>query len=62
MKHQSFFGTQLNDLAVLFQTIQSVCLKLNISTGSTDRTLSGATTAGQSGSGSDGNEEVLNIP
>ena len=27
-----------------------------------DRTLSGATTPGQSGSGSDGNERVLHIP
>ena len=27
-----------------------------------DKTLSGTTTPGQSGPGSDGNEEVLNIP
>ena len=31
------------------------------SNGPTDRALSGATTLGQSGPGSDGNEEVLNI-
>ena len=32
------------------------------SIGPVDRTLSGATTLGQSGPGSDGNEQVLHIP
>ena len=46
---------------VLFQTIQvSISTELS-SIGSIDSTLSGATTPGHGGPGSNGNEEVLNI-
>ena len=61
--------TQLNDLTVLFLTIQFsmsfVCSHFKWSNSSTwpiDRTLTGDTTPGQSGTGSNGNEEVLHIP
>ena len=46
----------LNAKTVLFQAIQ-----LSIST-RLDRTLPGATTPGQEGPGSNGNEEILHIP
>ena len=49
----------LNVKAVLFQTIQFRISAQFSSIWLTDRTLSGATTPGQSGPGSDGNEEVL---
>ena len=57
-----FVYTQLNIKTVLFQTIQ-----FSISTQFSyiwpiDRTLSGATTLRQSGSGSDDNKGVLHIP
>ena len=57
-----FVYTQLNIKTVLFQTIQ-----FNVSTRFTsiwpiDRTLSGATTPGQGGPGSDSNKQVLHIP
>ena len=47
---------------VLFQTIQFSISTLFSSIWSIDWTLSGATTPGQSGSGSDGNEGVVRIP
>ena len=54
IKHQLFIYTQLNVETVLFQTIQ-----LSISTQfSSNLTLSGATTPGQSGPGSDGNKKL----
>ena len=65
IKRQSFLYTQLNVKTVLFQNIQfstSAVLMSNNSIWSIDWTLSGATTPGQSGPGSDGNEEVLRIP
>ena len=68
IKHQSFVYTQLNDLTDLFLTIQFsinhfYALSFNVnSIWPIDRTLSGATTLGQSGPGSDGNEGVLCIP
>ena len=46
---------------VLFQTIQFSMIILFSSIWPIDRTLSGATTPGQSGPGSNGNEEVLRI-
>ena len=46
---------------VLFQTIQFSISRLFSSIWSIDKTLSGATTLGQSEPGSDGNEEVLSI-
>ena len=55
-----FVQTQLNVQAVLFQAIQFSTQFTSILP--LDRTLSGATTPGQSGPGSDGNEEVLRIP
>ena len=70
IKHQSLVYTQLNDQAVLVQTIKYsishlFTLSLNVKQFSIwpiDRTLSGATTPRQSGPGSDGNEGVLCIP
>ena len=61
IKHQSFIYTQLNVKTALFQTIQ-----LNISTQfssihTIERTLSGATTPGQSGPESDGNRRLFCI-
>ena len=66
-----FVYKQLNVKTVLFQTIQfSISMlfkcKYSLSTQFSsirpiDRTLSGATTLGQSGPGSDGNERVLRI-
>ena len=61
---------QLNDQALLFQTIQFsmshlYALSLNVKNSSIwpiDRTLSGATTASQSRPGSNGNEGVLCFP
>ena len=47
---------------VLFQTIQFTISTKFSSIWGIDRTLSGATTLGQSGPGSDGNEGVLHIP
>ena len=47
---------------VLFQTIQFTMSTLFSSIWAIDRTLSVATTQGLSGSGSDGNEEILHIP
>ena len=47
---------------VLFQTIRFSISTLLSSIWPIDRTLSGATTLGQSGSESDGNKEVLCIP
>ena len=46
---------------VLFQTIQFSISTLFSSIRPIDRTLSGSTTLGQSGPGSDGNEGVLHI-
>ena len=45
-----------------FQTIQFNLSAQFSSIWTIDRTLSGATTPGQSGPGSDGNEGVLHIP
>ena len=46
---------------ILFQTIQFSISKQFTSIRPIDKTLSGATTPGQSGSGSDGNEGVLHV-
>ena len=59
---QSIVYTQLNVKSVIFQII-----KFSISTGfssiwPTERTLSSATSLGQSGPGSNGNVEILRIP
>ena len=54
--------TQLNVKIVLFQTIQFSVITQFSSIWPIDRTISSATTPGQSGPGSDGNEEVLCIP
>ena len=65
IKRQSFAYTHLNNQAVLFQTIQFsilfVCTQFNFIWLSV-RTLSSATTLGQSAPGSKGNEGVLWIP
>ena len=69
IKHQSFVCTQVNDSTTLFLTIQfsinhfwhSVSMS-NSSIWPIDRTLSGATTPGQGGPGSNGNDGVLCIP
>ena len=54
--------TQLNVKTVLFQTIQfSICTQFS-SIWAIARILSGATSLGQSGPGSDGIEGVLHIP
>ena len=61
----SHLFTQLNDQTVLFQTIQfsiSTRFKCQILLFDSDRTLSGITSPGQSGPGSDGNEGVHCIP
>ena len=63
-----FVDTQLNDQTVLFQIIQfsmSFVYRYQMSNSSVwpiDRTLSSATTTGQSGPGSNSNEGVLCIP
>ena len=57
-----FIYTQLNDKKVLFQTIQFSINTHFSSILPTDRTLSGATTPGQSGPGCNGTEGVLRIP
>ena len=57
-----FVYTQLNDQTVLFQTIQFSISTQFSSIWPLDRTLSGATTQGQSGTGIDGNEGVHCIP
>ena len=57
-----FVYTQLNVKTVLFEIIQ---FSINMQFSSIlpiDWTLPGATTLGQSGTGSDGNEGVLRIP
>ena len=52
----------LNVKTVLFQVIQfSISMQLRFFW-PIDRALSGATTTGQSGPGSDGNEGVLQVP
>ena len=65
----SHLFTQLNDQTVLFLTIQfninhlfALSLNVKSSIWPIDRTLSGATSPGQSGPGSNGNEGVLCIP
>ena len=58
IKHQSFVYTQLNDQTILFLTIQ---FGHSWNVKPIDRTLLGATTPGQSGHGSYGNEGVLYI-
>ena len=70
IKHHSFVYTQLNGQTVLFQAIlltisHLFALSLNNQTvifDPMDRTLSGATTLGQSRPGSNGNKGVLHIP
>ena len=59
IKHQSFIYTQLNVKTVLFQTIQFSLSTQFSSIWPIDRTLSGATSPGQSVSGSDVNKKVL---
>ena len=62
LKHKSFIQTQLNDQTVLFQAIQ-LSINTYFSTNwPIDRTLSGATTPGQSGHGSEGHKWILRIP
>ena len=58
-QNQSSTYTQLNVKTFLFQTIQ-FCIMSQFC--SIDRALSGATTPGQSGPGSDGNKGVFCIP
>ena len=65
IKHQLFVYTQLNDWIVPFQTIQfsiSYLFALSLNVKSINRTLSGTTTLGQSGPGSDGNKGILDNP
>ena len=68
IKHKSYVYTQLNHPTALFQTSQFSMShlfshSLNLSfIWSIDRTLSGATTPGQSGPRLDGNEGVLHFP
>ena len=64
IKHQLFVCTQLNDQTVLFLTIQFSINHLFIHSLMSKfyLTLSGATTPGQSGPMSNGNEEVLCFP
>ena len=66
IKHQSFVYIQLNDQAVLFQTIQFsishlFAYSLNVKQFYFNRALSGATTLGQSGTGNDDIDRVLQI-
>ena len=58
----SFIYTQLNVKTILLQTIPFSISIVFSSIWPIDRTLSGATNPGQSGSGSYGNEGVLRIP
>ena len=53
IEYQSFVYIQLNDKTVLFQTVQFDPI---------ERTLSGASTPGSKGPGSDNNERILRIP
>ena len=62
IKHQSFIYTQLNVKIILFQIIQFSISTQFSSSRPIDSTLSGTTTLGQSGLGSNGNEGVLHIP
>ena len=65
LSHQQFVYTYLNDQTVLFLTIRNNVSHLftySLNVWPIDRTLSGATTPGQSGPESDGNEEVYCIP
>ena len=62
IKHQSFIYMQLNVQTVLFQTIQFSISTQFSSIWPINRTLSGATTCGLSGPGSDAKEGVLWIP
>ena len=59
IKHQSFVYAQLNNQFYFYQFNQPLVIPLN--SFFSDRTLSGATTSGQSRPGSDGNERVLRI-
>ena len=59
---QLSISTQFNIKIVSSQTIQFSISTQFSSIWSIDRTLSGGTTPGQSGPGSDGNEGVLSIP
>ena len=59
---QIFVYTQLNVKTVLFQTVQFSITTQFSSIWPIDRTLSGASTPGQSEPGSDGNERILRIP
>ena len=61
IEHQSFIYTQLNVKIVLFRTIQLSMSMQFSSIWPIDRNLTGATSPGQSGPGSDSNEEVLSI-
>ena len=61
IKNQSFVYSQSNVKTVLFQTTQFGISKQFSSIWLIDRTLSGATTLGKSGPGSDGNKGVLCI-
>ena len=61
IKPRSFIHAQLNVKTVLFQTIQFFICTEFIYIRPKDRTLSGATTPGQSGPRSDGDKEVLCI-
>ena len=58
---QFFLFTQLNDQTVLFQTIQFSISTLFTSFWLIDQTLLGATSLGQSWSGTNGNKGVLHI-
>ena len=62
IKHQSSIYTQLNVKTVLFQTIQFSISTLISSIWPIERTLSGATTPGQSGPRSNDNKGILCIP
>ena len=59
---QFSISTQFQCEKILFQIIQFSISTQFSSIGPIDRTLSGTTTSGQSGSGSNGNEGVLRIP
>ena len=57
-----FFYKKLNDQTVLFQTIQFSIITQFSSIRPIDRTLSGATTPGQSETGCVSHDRVLRIP
>ena len=63
-KLQSFVYAQLNDQTILFLTIQfnTSHLLAHSFIWTIDQTPSGATTTGQNGPGSNGNEVVVHIP